>query len=94
MYKPKTTHYLYDLEYLLEKYKNERPTGMCPDEWDMKIIGCTPTQYFYSEWLSWVESHPYKERFHKELKELKYYITWNAKRSNEMMVQLILKSRK
>tara|TARA_E500000081_G_C6032710_1_gene305494 strand:+ start:668 stop:865 length:198 start_codon:yes stop_codon:yes gene_type:complete len=46
MYKPKTTHYLYDLEYLLEKYKNEKPTDMCPDEWDIKIIGCTPEGYF------------------------------------------------
>jgi len=46
MYKPKTIHYLFTYEYLADKYDRERPTGMCPDEWDMKILNCTPAQYF------------------------------------------------
>ncbi len=50
MYKPKTIHYLFSYEYLADKYDRERPTGMCPDEWDMKILDCTPAQYF--KWVS------------------------------------------
>ncbi len=45
MYKPKTTHYLFSYEYLADRYGCERPFGMCPDEWDMKILNCPPDKY-------------------------------------------------
>ena len=46
MYKPKTIHYLFSYEYLADRYIGERPYGMCPDEWDIKILECSPAKYF------------------------------------------------
>ena len=57
MYKPKTIHYIFSYEYLADMYGGERPYGMCPDEWDIKILECSPAKYFEVKEINGEESN-------------------------------------